>query len=197
MGYIAGDQFEEVSTFEVSTAPLAAFDFVDITQRYLNGLPTIEVRATAKAESYNWEYANGNLRGDDVDLHFFEKGMHDVRLTVTNELGCSSTTQQSVYVEEDYNLMAMDAFVPNGINTTFMPYALTERNTPFTMVIIDPNDGHVMYETSDASQGWDGTDQQTGSPAPIDKSYIWKVTLQNPEHGESSIYSGTVLMLSK
>lgn len=197
IGYMRDNEFLAQSSFVVSEAPLAEFDFVDLTQKYLKGLPTVEVRATVRASSYEWKYENGTLRGDDVDFHFYEKGIHPITLTVTNENGCSASIEKSVTVDENYNLMAMKAFVPNGINATFMPFALTERKVNFTMIILDPNDGHVLYATSDASHGWDGTDQQTGSPAEMDKSYIWKVTLTNPEPGESAIYSGTVLMLSK
>jgi len=197
IGYLRDQKFVQQSTFVVNEAPVAEFDFVDLSEKYLNGLPTIEVRATVKAASYKWNYENGILRGDDVDLHFYNEGMHPVTLTVTDDNGCSSSVEKTVHVDEDYNLMAMEAFVPNGINTTFMPYALTERNVNFKMIVLDPNDGHILYETSDALEGWDGTDQQTGSPAEMDKSYIWKVTLMNPEPGESAVYSGTVLMLSR
>ncbi|GAB5418617.1 MAG: hypothetical protein Crog4KO_03740 [Crocinitomicaceae bacterium] len=200
VGYLRNDNFKKKSEFVVNEAALADFDFVDISQKYLDGLPTIEVRSTSKASAYTWEYQNGTVRGEEVGLHFYEKGIHPVKMTVTNENGCSATVEKTVNVDEDYNLLAMTAFFPNGNDretNTFMPYALMQRDADFTMIILDPNDGHVMFETSDSNEGWNGVDQQTGAQAPMGKSYIWKVTVLNPEKGESSNYTGTVLTLQQ
>lgn len=198
VGYLRNQEFVEKSQFVVNESPVAEFDFVDLSQKYLNGLPTIEVRATSQATSYVWEYKNGTEYGEQVGLHFYEKGLHPFKLTVTNENGCSSTIEKTVNVDEKYNLMAMTGFRPNSSlqeNITFMPYALQERDANFTMLILDPNDGHVMYETSDASKGWDGIDQSTGTMAPVGNQYIWKVTIMNPQKGEPSAYTGTISLI--
>ena len=198
LGYEKNGIFVEESTFAVSDTPAADFDFLDLSQKYLNGVPTIEVRSTAKGTDYEWQYQNGTVRGEEVGLHFYEKGLHPVRLTVTNENGCSSTIEKSVSVDEDYKLIAMNAFNPNSVsqeNIKFMPYALTERNVDFKMIILDPNDGHTMYETSDALEGWDGIDQSTGTMAPRETTYIWKVTIANPMPGENNSYTGVVTLL--
>ena len=198
VGYLRNNRFKEKTTFVVHELPTAEMDFVDLSQKYLNGLPTIEVRSTSEAAAYRWDYENGSVEGINAGLHFFDVGLHLVRLTVTNENGCSSTVEKPVNVTEDYNLMAMNAFYPTGndrTTNTFMPYALTERNVAFQMIIVDPNDGHTLFETSDAAEGWNGIDQQTGSLVPLEKSYIWKVTIMNPERGEDHVYAGTVLTL--
>ncbi|MCR9174286.1 MAG: PKD domain-containing protein [bacterium] len=198
IGYLRNNRFKEKTTFVVHELPTADMDFVDLSQKYLNGLPTIEVRSTSDAESYLWEYENGTVEGEQVGLHFYDAGLRMVRLTVTNENGCSQTVEKPVNVTEDYNLMAMNAFYPTGndrTTNTFMPYALTERNVDFKLIIVDPNDGHTLFETSDASEGWDGIDQRSGSLVPLEKSYIWKVTIMNPERGEDNVYAGTVLTL--
>ena len=198
VGFLRNGKFKEKSSFVVHELPTSDIDFVDLSQKYLNGLPTIEVRSTANAASYVWEYENGTVRGANAGLHFYDAGLHLVKLTVTNENGCSSTIEKPVNVTEDYNLMAVNAFYPTGndiTTNTFMPYALTERNVNFKLIIVDPNDGHTMFETSDASEGWNGIDQQTGSLVPLEKSYIWKVTIMNPEIGEDNVYAGTILTL--
>lgn len=198
VGYLRNNRFKEKTTFVVSQAPTVDIDFVDLSQKYLNGLPTIEVRSTTSASSYKWEYENGTVSGAQVGLHFYDAGLHLVKLTVTNENGCSHTVEKPVNVTEDYNLMAVNAFYPTGSDrstNTFMPYGLTERNVAFKLIIVDPNDGHTLFETSDASEGWDGIDQRSGSLVPLEKSYIWKVTIMNPERGEDNVYAGTVLTL--
>jgi hypothetical protein len=200
IGFIRNDKFKKKSTFVVNEAPEADFDFVDLSQKYLDGLPTVEVRSTVKGVDYSWKYENATENGEEVGLHFYKKGLHPVELTVTNENGCATTIEKMVNVDEDYNLLAMTAFFPNGNNretNTFMPFALMERTTEFRMIIIDPNDGHIMFETSEATNGWNGMDQLSGTQAPLGKSYIWKVTVMNPEKGEESNYKGTVLTLQQ
>jgi hypothetical protein len=101
-------------------------------------------------------------------------------------------------VSEDYNLLAVNAFEPlsqDARKSTFIPYALTQRNTPFRMVILDPNDGGIVYETSDALLPWDGIDKRSGKLADTNKAYVWKVNLLKPEPGEKSDYLGTVVRM--
>ena len=79
-----------------------------------------------------------------------------------------------------------------------MPRALVEReNVKFTMIIVSPEDGHIMYETSDASQGWNGVDRTTGEALPYQKTFIWKVTIENPEAGERPVYGGSSVIIPR
>ena len=78
-----------------------------------------------------------------------------------------------------------------------MPRALKERDTPFKLIILDRRDGHIIYETTDANQGWDGIDRQTGTMVDYEQTYIWKVTLVSPQPGEQAEYFGTIIPLHK
>jgi hypothetical protein len=101
-------------------------------------------------------------------------------------------------VEEDYNLLAVNAFTPtswDSRNTHFIPFALTQRNTPFKMIIIDPADGAILFETASAELPWDGTDRNTGKMVEQNKSFVWKVILERPESNEKPEYIGTVVRL--
>jgi hypothetical protein len=103
-----------------------------------------------------------------------------------------------VNIDEDYNLLAVNAFNPNSFeprNQTFIPFALTQRDVKFTLLILDPKDGGVMYQTEDASQPWNGIDKRTGQLAPSNQAYIWKVRIANPLPGESTEYKGTMTKL--
>ena len=65
----------------------------------------------------------------------------------------------------------------------------------FTLLILDPKDGGVMYQTEDASQPWNGIDKRTGQLSPSNQAYIWKVRISNPLPGESPEYKGTITKL--
>jgi len=103
---------------------------------------------------------------------------------------------KSVYIDQKYNLMAVNSFMPASTDTrknTFMPYALTQRDTKFTLIIIDPIDGHVVYQTNDATAGWNGTDITTGSLVSYESAYIWKVIIETPEKNENNEYVGNII----
>ena len=85
--------------------------------------------------------------------------------------------------------MAYEAFRPN--TSSFLPKALSVRATGFTMVVMNKNNGAIVYQTSDASRPWDGKDQNTGENVATDV-YVWKVVLSNPLPNEKNIYQGLV-----
>jgi hypothetical protein len=134
----------------------------------------------------------------EQDIMVFHKGNYTLNIGVSHETGCSTTKEESFYVSDDYNLLAVNAFEPLSLDarkSTFIPFALTQRNTPFRMIIIDPNDGGIVFETSDAQQPWDGIDKRTGKMADTNKAYVWKVNLTKPEPGEKMDYMGTVVRM--
>ena len=63
------------------------------------------------------------------------------------------------------------------------------------MIVIDPADGAILFETSTADQPWDGIDRNTGKMVDENKSYVWKVILDQPESNEKPEYLGTVVRL--
>ncbi len=199
--YIIGTEEEgsEVKTFTVHKLPEADFSvYTDI--KYEDGLPTVEL-INNSGKIATWKYNNITLRGAEVKAHFFKKGNHTVKMSVESFHGCKNSIEKEIYIDEKYNLLAVNSFIPQDIDirkNTFMPFALTQRkDVQFTLIILDPNDGHVVYKTSDVTAGWNGIDQQTGQAVQYEKAYIWKVTIANPTPGENSEYAGTITPLTK
>jgi len=201
VGYLLNGEMVEEGSFNVHSAPGADFDFDDLGEIWEDGLPTTTVIATTPGSSYEWKYGKLTATGMEADPHFFTKGNHDIELTVTGTNGCKSTITKTVNIEDNYNLFAIKAFDPQDMdvrNSTFMPRALIEReDVKFSMIIIDHTDGHVMFETSDASQGWDGVDRTTGQALGYEKTFIWKVTVENPESGERRVYGDNAIILPR
>ncbi|MFT5778634.1 MAG: hypothetical protein ACI837_001590 [Crocinitomicaceae bacterium] len=193
IGYMADANFQLEGTFAVKHAPESDFS-IDFVNKFENGIPTTQVRTGALGDTYTWKAGRQTAEGTEADLHFYKKGKQTIALTVSKN-GCSSTSEKSFYVEEDYNLMAMNSFTPSSSDarvSTFMPFALTKRQLNFKMVIFDSKDGGVVYETSDATLPWDGTDKRTGIRNTDIATYIWKVVLMNPERNEPAEYIGTI-----
>jgi hypothetical protein len=165
-----------------------------------NGLPIqgLHIKTEANVRSIRYGKQIKENTGKEFNLHVFDKGTLLVHVDLIDDNGCSNELSGLIKVAEDYNLLAVNAFEPTSQDArknTFMPYALTQRGTPFRMIIIDPNDGGIVYESSDVSLPWDGIDRRFGKMADANKAYVWKVTLSEPKAGEKSEYMGTVVRM--
>ncbi len=167
---------------------------------YENGLPVqaIHVKSDANIQSVRYGKQQTDISNKDINLYVFEKGSKSVQITLTDDRGCTSEIQGMIHVSEEYNLLAVNAFEPTSQDSrknTFMPYALTQRATPFRMIILDPNDGGIVFESTDATLPWDGIDRRFGKMGDSNKAYVWKVTLSEPIAGEKLEYMGTVVRM--
>lgn len=200
-GIAEGNDFISLGSIQVLEKPTAKINFVTSDEKYdENGLPVKTMYTDDIGTDYVWNVDGITLKGKEVKANLFRKEDVTVKLTVTAANGCQATTTGKLPVEENYNLIAVNSFVPTDADpkiNTFMPYALKLRNTPFRLIIIDPNDGHILYETTDANSGWDGIDRQTGQLVTYEKAYIWKVILEKHLQNESPEYAGTVIPISR
>ena len=175
---------------------------IDEEHLFNNGIPTTEVNVSNADPNSNIEWtckqANMSRSGNKAEFNFFKDGQYTITVSSANEKGCSAFSAKKINITNDYNLMATTAFKPQDIDpryNTFMPFALVERNTTFTMIVIDPKDGGTIYETTDETAGWNGIDKRTGKPAQHGSNYIWKVSLSNPLPGEAASYKGIVTVI--
>jgi hypothetical protein len=192
-------QFEELGSFEVKPIPSIALS-TDRSISYEDGLPKITVLAESNENQVSWHsnYSLNNANGKTNEILAFDKGNAIVEVTSVSSNGCVASSKELIPVLSDYNLLAVNAFNPqstNSRNSSFMPYALTIRQTPFKLIVLDPDTGGLVFETSDADDAWDGIDRRDGKLVPGNKAYIWKVVLQNPVAGEKSEYRGTIVRM--
>lgn len=195
LGYTNGFEQVVVNHFTVNRIPDADFT-VDLFNKFEDGLPATHVEAISGQGTYTWKASRQTANGAEADLHFYKKGSQTIELTVSDG-NCAASVEKTIQIEEDYNLIAMNSFSPTSDrreNQTFMPFALTQRDVNFRMVILDGMNGGVVYETTDASLPWDGTDIRSGQPCTSQKAYVWKVVILNPAKNEPNEYRGTVLL---
>ena len=187
------------SFFSVYENPRATL-LVEDELNYETGLPIIRGEVQTFEESIKWKTdkvvsVSASNKAKTADFYFFEKGQFELEVIVSNDKGCSSTEIKTILISEDYNLLAVNAFNPlsdDRRKNNFMPYALTKRNSAFSLIIIDTDNGGIIFESSDASNPWDGIDKRNGQLVNKNKAFIWKVTLTSPEKNEKSVYKGTI-----
>ena len=192
-------QFEEFGSFTVNAVPnLTLQSERSIT--YEDGQPKISFQAEASEGQINWHSTNilTTNTGKNVEVYTFDKGFAIVEAQATGSNGCIAKEKEMIQIPSDYNLLAVNAFNPQSLdsrNSTFMPYALTIRQTPFRLIVLDPDNGGLVFETTDASNAWDGIDRRDGKLVPGNKAYIWKVVIQHPVQGEKGEYRGTIVRM--
>lgn len=194
IGVMKGADFIEGDSFKVLEGPNAEFSIVE-ANTFDNGVPVVRVESGSTGSNYNWSINGMKRDGKNAEFNLFEKGNYSIVHEVTGSNGCSSSVARKVTIEEDYNLLAANAIRPNssiGENTSFMPFALTVRDVEFTLIIVDASNGAVIFESSDATQGWDGTDKRNGQQVKRYTPFAWKVVIKNPLPGERNEYRGTV-----
>ena len=186
------------SFFSVFENPRATL-LVEDELNYETGLPIIRGEVQTFEETIKWKVdkvvSANSSKAKTAAFYFFEKGQFELEVIVSNEKGCSSIERKTISISENYNLLAVNAFDPlsdDRRKNTFMPYALTKRNTAFSLIIIDADNGGIIFESSDASNPWDGIDKRNGQLVNKNKAFIWKVTLSSPEKNEKSVYKGTI-----
>ena len=189
------------SFFSVYENPRATL-LVEDELNYETGLPIIRGEVQTFEESIKWKVdkvvSASSSKAKTAAFYFFEKGQFDLEVIVSNDKGCSSIETKTISISEDYNLLAVNAFDPlsdDRRKNTFMPYALTKRNTAFSLIIIDADNGGIIFESSDASNPWDGIDKRNGKLVSESKTFIWKVTLASPEKNEKAVYKGTIIRI--
>lgn len=199
IGYLQDGEYISKETFNVLGAPKADFITINEQNKYENGIPTVDLSATTSGASYTWKFEkqSGTESGKDVKVHYFNKGEYDITLTVNGVNGCSASETKTIRIDEDYNLLANNAIDLNSSDrlvNTFMPRALTLRSVDFRMIIIDPTNGAIVFETTDATNPWTGIDKNNGQVVKS-QTYIWKVMIKNPVKGENPEYKGTIIRL--
>ena len=187
----------EKTAFEVKEKPSVNFSLPsDII--YENGIPTITLTSDLNVKSQKWIFDQKIVSTNEaVKLNIFNKEKYSVTLAVVGQNGCENQMTKTFYPDPDfhYNLKAPNGFDPTSSNpkrNTFLPLSLLERDTPFKMLIIDPKDGKVIFETNDKNNPWDGKNQSTDQLVAEGSEYIWKVILMNPEKYEKNEYRGTI-----
>ncbi|MCE3296622.1 MAG: hypothetical protein K0R65_2336 [Crocinitomicaceae bacterium] len=195
----SAEAFETERAFTVHGPQTPDFSFENEIN-YDNGIPYINLKAQDFGNGMSWNSDKGEIvsQAENSKISVFRKGDYRVSLEKKDQQGCTAKKVQVISVREDYNLLAPTAFRPasnDPRNSRFMPFALTVRNTGFELLVIDPETGRTVFKSTSADNAWDGADMNSEQSDKANKAYIWKVKLHQPERGEKSEYSGTVMRL--
>ncbi|HEY4798204.1 MAG TPA: PKD domain-containing protein, partial [Bacteroidia bacterium] len=145
-----------------------------------------------KITDWKWDFGDKKSSSDENPTHSFLKyATYKVTATAKNNNGCVASITKDVVVKNEINLLAPDAFSPNGdgLNDTWMPVALQSGDYEFTLTIYDKTNS-VVFTTSDKNNSWNGANTKGGD------TYSWKAVVKE-KNGMQSNYQGVIVIRMK
>lgn len=202
---ILGDEDAETKEFLISVyeLPVARFE-VRPEVIYIPDDPAFFGNFSVGADSYQWDFGDGNTSTDVQPIHFYQEiGNYEVTLIATTNEGCSDTTtvESAVLAEIGGETISPNAFTPNtsgptggqvsgenGVNDVFLP--VTESVVEFNMFIYN-RWGELLFQSRDKTIGWDG--YFNGEICPPDV-YVYKLELAYAD-GSAEIKVGDLTLI--
>ncbi|HNR86658.1 MAG TPA: gliding motility-associated C-terminal domain-containing protein, partial [Taishania sp.] len=148
------------------------------------------------ATSYLWDFDdNGATSTQEHPFHKYPEtpAAYTVTLYAYSASGCMDSTTYFVKAEEDLLFYIPNTFTPDGdeFNNVFQP-VFTSGFDPFDFnMLIFNRWGERVFESKDATIGWDGIFGGTGKMCQ-DGTYIWKIEFKTLKNDERKTYTGHV-----
>jgi len=188
----------EPSFIEIYHNPTASFTFTpenpdvyDATVDFIN--------TSSFADNYNWNISGYGTSNDFSPVADFplEPATYDVELIATTNEGCADTAYAVVDVLDRIIFYVPNTFTPDfdTYNQYFTP-VFTSGFDPFDYnLLIFNRYGEVIFESNDASIGWDGTYGASSNEYVKDGTYIWKIEFKETMSDKRHVHHGHVNIL--
>ncbi|MCG8577317.1 MAG: PKD domain-containing protein [Flavobacteriales bacterium] len=151
------------------------------------------------ASTYSWDFGDGSPISSEIDpenTYPEVPGQYLVELDAYSEGGiCHDSTTQLVIVEDVIIFYVPNVFTPDGdeFNETFQPKFLSGYDPYDFHMTIYNRWGEIIFETYNASYGWNGTYGDRG--LVDDGTYIWDIEFKETMSDKSHRHRGHVTIL--
>jgi len=183
----------------VEDAPIAAFTPSTSVGSLFNSEIYFDNNSTG-AVNYEWDFGdNSPISTVENPLHLFpndESGVYTVTLTAYSPLGCIDTVSATITINEELIFYVPNTFTPDSddFNEYFQP-VFSSGYDPFDFNLYIFNRwGEIIWESHDASVGWDGTYGTDGREVQ-DGTYTWKIDFKTTLNDERVLVVGHVNVL--
>jgi len=153
------------------------------------------------AATYQWTFDDNTSSTSENPTHVFPEepsGSYNVQLVAYSpDYGCTDTTHLAVEVEEILIFYVPNSFTPDGdiYNQTFEP-VFHSGFDPFDYELLIFNRwGEVIFESHDASVGWDGSYGVGRTGLVQDGTYTWRIEFKTKYTDERKIVTGSVNLI--
>ena len=166
----------------VISNPTATADF-NITPEILNGYsPVVTFENLSQgANSYIFDAGDGAVYPDFIDKHLYSGTIAEnylITLIANNSFNCPDTLAKILPIDPATNFWIPNSFTPNGDgrNETFGP--VINGSVDFYNFIVFDRWGHLVFETFDRDEKWDGTMFNNGKKPLKQDVYVYKIIVR-------------------
>ncbi len=176
----------------------------DLPKAYIEALPTItnikesEVKFNGGSNSnivkWEWEF-NDQPKGfsnlQNPNYKFNTTGTHQVKLIITDQLGCQDTVTKEIIIEHVFKFFAATGFTPNDdiYNEKWLPKGIGIDKANYVLTVFN-RWGQIIFQSNDFDLGWDG--KVDGIKLP-DGEFRWQVELKDL-NGKRHQLSGLLIL---
>lgn len=158
--------------------------------------PTVDfVNRSDGGVSYEWTFGdNSNGSSEENPQHVYPStpGTYNVNLKVVDVDGCVDSTSMEIIIEDVLLFYIPNSFTPDGnnFNDTFKPVFESGFDPYDFHLTIYNRYGEIIYESYDATVGWDGTYGNKGIvPAGV---YTWSIEFKEKNTDKRHQHNGHV-----
>jgi gliding motility-associated-like protein len=175
--------------FNMPQQPLTTINFGGTFTNLSNG-----------AAGYLWDFGDGSSTSNEDDpYHNFpdnQGASYQVMLVAYNEFGCSDTSYQEIEITEELAFYVPNSFTPDGnqFNNVWQPVFTEGLDPQAYHAVIYNRWGEIIWESYDATVGWDGTYGLNGISVQ-DEVYIYNITFGYKDSAKKERITGHIALI--
>jgi gliding motility-associated-like protein len=160
--------------------------------------PTVHfVNASSNATAYLWDFDSENAQSTEASPEFVFPShirTYQVKLIASNDEGCMDSITKILTVKDELIHYVPNAFTPDGdeFNQTFKPVFTSGFDPQNYSLYIYNRWGEILFESRDATVGWDGVYQ--GELVP-EGTYTWNIKVKQFHSDAFETFSGHVVLI--
>lgn len=154
-------------------------------------------QSIGNVQSWLWEFGNGNTSSlQDPPAQSYVPGVVKinvpVKLTVTNNIGCSDTITHNLLVVDNCYIAVPSAFTPNGDGLNDFLYPLNAYKSNDLSFSVYNRFGQRLFFSNNWANKWDGRFKGQG----VDPgTYVWVLVYTNMDTNKRVEQKGTVVLI--
>ncbi len=192
------DVHTEANYIEVYHNPIASFYYSPDNPDIID--PEVDFTNTSYyADNYDWTfYGVGTSTAVNPSIDFpLEPGTYQIQMIASTDEGCTDTARVALEILDRIIFYVPNTFTPDkdDYNEVFKPI-FTAGYDPFDFNLLIFNRwGEVVFESNDASVGWDGTYGADSDRIVKDGTYVWKIVFKETMSDKNHTHTGHVNVL--
>jgi gliding motility-associated-like protein len=192
------DTHSETNYISVFHNPIANFSYSPDEVNLLD--PTVTFTNSSQyADFYDWTFLGIGSSSDvnPVIEYPAEPETYEIELVAHTDEGCTDTALVAVEILDRIIFYVPNTFTPDNdnFNEIFQPVFTSGFDPQDFNLLIFNRWGEIVFESNDASIGWDGTYGSESGQLVKDGTYVWKIEFKETMTDKRHTHTGHVNIL--